>query len=248
MAIQLKPFIAPPKTPRSSKGVRKKSLKPNSQKRRPLPEVSSSNLFGSKLFEPIAKREKEIVITFHPQFTLDLVKISKDGKFCIKHFAPSEEKWVLVILKDPIIFQATLTLEKICANVHEIFECFGEDGLSEVQDLIVKCIRKEIASDKENLKSKKEQSFQEGIRNELAERDISEQSGICEPPSQANVEQDTKKEEIPQTGETKKLGINLSGPKVIKAGIFSLKKDVSLTKPTIEAPKKLTLANFILKK
>lgn len=64
-----------------AKGFNSQKIKPAHSRKRPIEGL----IYGEELFESTIKKEKSIVVGFHP-FTENELRISKDGKFIIERF------------------------------------------------------------------------------------------------------------------------------------------------------------------
>lgn len=121
----------------------KKAAEKHHKKRREA--TTESYLFGSELFEPIAKKEKEIVIKFGERFTLNRTRISLDGKFAFRQM--DDFHFEFFYLTEPIL-EYEDDFEIIPSEKYWLFDRLT---IEEVEDLAIRICRAEFASEKEKV-------------------------------------------------------------------------------------------------
>jgi hypothetical protein len=107
--------------------------------------ANESYLFGSELFEPIIKKEKEIVIKFGERFTLNRTRISLDGKFAFRQ--KDNFHFEFFYLTEPILEYE----DDFEIMPSEKYWLFDRLTIEEVEDLAIKICRAEFASEKEKM-------------------------------------------------------------------------------------------------
>lgn len=213
MPIQLSKVILKPKAAPSKASVSKKT---------PAKKGVSYENFAERALEqaPIYRDTREITISFH-EFTTDKVRISKDGKYCLK-FILEADKWELLYLVNPIEPNGTLTLEELKRESHQLFVF---DGLYAQQDVINK-IMVLARADLDALKKAKEL---ERDKNELGTGTISPNEPFKKLQELADVHRSKTMEKIEAT-QVKKEQENVSEKSVIgkesEIGTTEIKKSV----------------------
>jgi ribosomal protein L11 len=113
-----------------------KAAKAANKPKRESKYVNRENLidatFGSSLFEDFYRKENAIVVTFR-EFTKDLIKISRCGRFGIKHFdgdADTIERWELYHYNPAITWDLSLEYEATIPSIVASFKfnCEVKEG------------------------------------------------------------------------------------------------------------------------
>lgn len=120
-----------------------KALKTAVRKKREA--TAESILFGSELFEPIARKEREIVINFGERFTNNRTRVSLCGKFAFRQ--TNEFFFELFYLTEPLLeYENDLILAP-----DEKYWLFDKLTIEELEDLIIKICRAEFSDEKAKL-------------------------------------------------------------------------------------------------
>lgn len=163
------------KTPRKTKEPSK--AHPYVQERRKRQIVhTEAELFGSKLFEPIMQREREIVVTFPHIFMYDRTRISLCGRFAYRYkLVEGDSIFTLFFIENPIDemkptnenFDILKKLEVVYENKFILFENLTakefEDAVRKLCSITINILRGEIRNDRDRIvqeildKNKKEQ-------------------------------------------------------------------------------------------
>lgn len=135
--------------PPSAKKQKKAEAKAKEAKKEALykrRKESEALLFGSELFEPIAKKEKEVIIHFPENCTNEGIYISKCGKFGYQH-CQSGFFFNLFYFTDAILdWNADLVI--IPSETIWLFDCLTPE---ELEDLAIRLRRAEYAEEKKKV-------------------------------------------------------------------------------------------------
>ena len=128
-----------------AKKVEAKAKKDSTKSRQRRNEMEAM-LFGSELFEPIAKKEKEIIITFRGEQTKQGLHISKCGKFAYET-TQSDFYFNLYYFLDAILDYD----ENIEISPSDRNWLFGSLTCAELEECAIKLKRAEYAKEKQKL-------------------------------------------------------------------------------------------------
>lgn len=163
--------------------VKKEKNKQLKQKRESLSKrrkESEAILFGSELFEPIHKKEKEVVIHFPEKCTDEGIYISKCGGFGYRH-SQNEFYFELYYFKNPILeYESTLII--IPSDEIWLFENLNPE---ELEDLACKLKRAEFAREREDEKVKLLNEIREAERLRQEELDRADEEFLNEQEKEA---------------------------------------------------------------
>lgn len=166
-----------------AKTVEVKAKKSASKSRQRRSELEAM-LFGSELFEPIAKKEKEVIITFRGEQTKQGLHVSKCGKFAYEQ-TKSHFYFNLYYFLDPILDYSE-DIEIIPSDRNWLFDNLTCD---ELEECAIKLKRAEYADEKQKLldeikeqeRLRKEENDRIDAEFEAAQEKENEQLELVEP-------------------------------------------------------------------